>query len=198
MRGTNCSGRPGTTSTCPWRITTGPSWPPTVAARTGTPLWTPSLTSISRASNQPLTNPAAVWMPSIVEVSYVIRRSQSARSCTRVSIGAPASAALAASLLSRSPMGFEANGTSAGSRRDRVRELARSDAGKAAGMAAAQLVANAVALAFVVIFARILGDDGYGSLGSLLSLFLILYVPGQALQVAVAREVSARVAKGDP
>lgn len=65
-------------------------------------------------------------------------------------------------------------------------------------MAVAQLVANAVALAFVVVFARILGEDGYGSLGSLLSLFLILYVPGQALQVAVAREVSAQVAKGDP
>src|SRR5215207_6161556 len=95
-------------------------------------------------------------------------------------------------------MDFEANGTGAASRRDRVRELARSDAGKAAGMAVAQLVANTVSLAFVVVFARILGDDGYGSLGSLLSLFLILYVPGQALQVAVAREVSARVAKGDP
>jgi O-antigen/teichoic acid export membrane protein len=94
-------------------------------------------------------------------------------------------------------MAIEANGTS-GSRRDRVRELARSDTGKAAGMAVAQLVANAVALAFVVVFARILGDDGYGSLGSLLSLFLILYVPGQALQVAVAREVSAQVARGDP
>ena len=65
-------------------------------------------------------------------------------------------------------------------------------------MAAAQLVANTVALTFVVVFARVLGDDGYGALGSLLSLFLILYVPGQALQVAVAREVSARVAIGDP
>jgi O-antigen/teichoic acid export membrane protein len=95
-------------------------------------------------------------------------------------------------------MDFEANGTSPASRRHRVRELARSDTGKAAGMAAAQLVANGVALAFVVVFARVLGDDGYGSLGSLLSLFLILYVPGQALQVAVAREVSARVATGDP
>src|SRR5215211_4259421 len=90
-------------------------------------------------------------------------------------------------------MGYEANGTSNGSRRDRVRELARSDAGKAAGMAVAQLAANSVSLAFVVVFARILGDDGYGALGSLLSLFLILYVPGQALQVAVAREVSAGV-----
>src|SRR4051812_25570365 len=95
-------------------------------------------------------------------------------------------------------MRFEANGTSPASRRDRVREIVRSDTGKAAGMAAAQLVANGVALAFVVVFARVLGDDGYGALGSLLSLFLILYVPGQALQVAVAREVSARVAKGDP
>ncbi len=95
-------------------------------------------------------------------------------------------------------MAHEANGPNAGSRRDRARELARSDAGKAAGMAVAQLVANAVALAFVVVFARVLGDDGYGSLGSLLSLFLMLYVPRQALQVAVAREVSARVAKSDP
>src|SRR5215218_4783155 len=95
-------------------------------------------------------------------------------------------------------MGIEANGTVPGSRRDRVRELARPDAGKAAGMAVAQLAANSVSLAFVVVFARILGDDGYGALGSLLSLFLILYVPGQALQVAVAREVSARVARNDP
>jgi O-antigen/teichoic acid export membrane protein len=95
-------------------------------------------------------------------------------------------------------MGFEANGTSNGSRRDRVREIARSDTGKAAGMAVAQLMANSISLAFVVVFARILGDDGYGALGSLLSLFLILYVPGQALQVAVAREVSARVARHDP
>jgi O-antigen/teichoic acid export membrane protein len=94
-------------------------------------------------------------------------------------------------------MGFEANGTS-GSRGERVRELARSDTGKAAGIAMAQLAANVVSLAFVIVFARVLGDDGYGSLGSLLSLFLILYVPGQALQVAVAREVSARVARDDP
>lgn len=94
-------------------------------------------------------------------------------------------------------MAFEANGTYS-SRRDRVREMARSDTGKAAGMAVAQLVANAVALAFVVVFARILGDDGYGSLGALLSLFMILFVPGQALQVAVAREVSAQVVRGHP
>src|SRR3954452_924575 len=80
----------------------------------------------------------------------------------------------------------------------RIVTLAKSDTGKAAGMASAQIGANVVALLFVVVFARVLGDDGYGSLGSLLSAFLILYVPGQALQVAVAREVSARVATGDP
>jgi O-antigen/teichoic acid export membrane protein len=94
-------------------------------------------------------------------------------------------------------MASEANGTGA-SRRERALDLARSDTGRAAGIAVAQLGANVVALVFVVAFARILGDDGYGSLGSLLSLFLILYVPGQALQVAVAREVSARVARKDP
>jgi O-antigen/teichoic acid export membrane protein len=94
-------------------------------------------------------------------------------------------------------MASESNGTGA-SRRERAREIARSDTGKAAGMAIAQLAANVVSLVFVVAFARILGDDGYGSLGSLLSLFLILYVPGQALQVAVAREVAGRMAKGDP
>jgi O-antigen/teichoic acid export membrane protein len=82
--------------------------------------------------------------------------------------------------------------------KQRLVALARSDTGKAAGMASAQIGANVVALMFVVVFARILGDDGYGSLGSLLSAFLILYVPGQALQVAVAREVSARVARNDP
>jgi O-antigen/teichoic acid export membrane protein len=82
--------------------------------------------------------------------------------------------------------------------RERVATLAKSDTGKAAGMAGAQIGANVVSLLFVVLFARILGEDGYGSLGSLLSFFLILYVGGQALQVAVAREVSARVATGDP
>src|SRR3954452_2098665 len=80
----------------------------------------------------------------------------------------------------------------------RIITVAKSDTGKAAGMASAQIGANVVALLFVVVFARIVGDDGDGSLGSLLSAFLILYVPGQALEVAVAREVSARVARNDP
>src|SRR4051794_29383849 len=94
-------------------------------------------------------------------------------------------------------MGAASDGSTP-SLKQRLTAAARSDTGKAAGMAGAQIGANVVALLFVVVFARILGDDGYGSLGSLLSAFLILYVPGQALQVAVAREVSARIARGDP
>lgn len=70
------------------------------------------------------------------------------------------------------------------------RSLAGSDTGRAAGMAAAQITSNVIALAFTVIFARILGASGYGSLAVLVSAFIILMVPGSALQIAVAREVS--------
>ena len=61
-------------------------------------------------------------------------------------------------------------------------------------MAAAQITSNVIALAFTVIFARILGASGYGSLAVLVSAFIILMVPGSALQIAVAREVSRAVA----
>jgi glycosyltransferase involved in cell wall biosynthesis/O-antigen/teichoic acid export membrane protein len=68
--------------------------------------------------------------------------------------------------------------------------LAASETVKAVGLAAATLASNAVALLFTVLFARILGADGYGSLAALLSTFLILAVPGSAVQVAVARETA--------
>jgi O-antigen/teichoic acid export membrane protein len=68
--------------------------------------------------------------------------------------------------------------------------VAGSETVKAAGMAAATLAANAIALLFTVLFARILGAEDYGSLAALLSTFLILAVPGSALQVAVARETA--------
>jgi glycosyltransferase involved in cell wall biosynthesis/O-antigen/teichoic acid export membrane protein len=61
---------------------------------------------------------------------------------------------------------------------------------KAAGLAAATLASNAIALLFTVLFARLLGADGYGSLAALISTFLILAVPGSALQVVVARETA--------
>lgn len=77
-----------------------------------------------------------------------------------------------------------------------LRDVARSDTGRAAGLATAVIASNAIALAFTIVFARLLGADGYGSLAALLSAFIILMVPGSALQVAVAREVSTAVADG--
>jgi O-antigen/teichoic acid export membrane protein len=59
------------------------------------------------------------------------------------------------------------------------------------GLAVASMAANALALLFTVIFARLLGSDGYGSLAALVSALLVLSVPGTALQVAVARDVAA-------
>ncbi len=71
------------------------------------------------------------------------------------------------------------------------RSLGRTDTGRAAGLAAALLANNFVALVFTVVFARLLGASGYGSLGALVAAFTILLVPGSALQATVAREVSA-------
>ncbi len=68
--------------------------------------------------------------------------------------------------------------------------LRTSDTAKAAGLAAAALGANVLALAFTVVFARLLGASDYGSLAALLSTYLILSVPGSALQVAVGRETA--------
>jgi O-antigen/teichoic acid export membrane protein len=50
------------------------------------------------------------------------------------------------------------------------------------------MAANLVAVAITVVFTRLLGTDGYGSLAALLNLSVILFVPGSALQVAAARE----------
>jgi glycosyltransferase involved in cell wall biosynthesis/O-antigen/teichoic acid export membrane protein len=79
-----------------------------------------------------------------------------------------------------------------------LRAIASSDSVRAAGLAAAAMGANVIALLFTVVFARVLGSDGYGSLVALIAAFLVLAVPGQALQVAVAREVSREVDGHDP
>ena len=79
-----------------------------------------------------------------------------------------------------------------------VRSLAGSDTGRAAGMAVAVMAMNVAALAFTVIFARILGAADYGSLAALISALIILMVPGSALQIAAAREVSHAIADGEP
>ncbi|MEA2492779.1 MAG: hypothetical protein QOJ29_690 [Thermoleophilaceae bacterium] len=80
--------------------------------------------------------------------------------------------------------------------RELVIGLSRSDTGRAAGLAAAVMAANVIALAFTIVFARVLHSSGYGSLAALVSTFLILSVPGTALQVTVAREVSRAHADG--
>jgi glycosyltransferase involved in cell wall biosynthesis/O-antigen/teichoic acid export membrane protein len=86
-------------------------------------------------------------------------------------------------------------------RRRSLRELlggfSRSDTGRAAGLAAAVMAANFIALAYTIVFARVLHSSGYGSLAALVSFFLILSVPGSALQMTVAREVSQSVADGE-
>jgi O-antigen/teichoic acid export membrane protein len=69
---------------------------------------------------------------------------------------------------------------------------------RAAGLAAAVMGGNVMGLAFTVVFTHALGGSRYGSLAALLSTYIILMVPGAAVQVAVAREVSTGVASGDP
>jgi len=93
---------------------------------------------------------------------------------------------------------LERERTAAAERQPLLRSFAASDTGRAAGLASAVIATNVIALLFTVVFARVLGAEGYGSLAALLSAFIILMVPGSALQIAVAREVSRSVADGDP
>ena len=92
---------------------------------------------------------------------------------------------------------LEAEREASAEREPFMRALAASDTGRAAGLASAVIAANVIALIFTIIFARVLGA-GYGSLAALVSAFIILMVPGSALQIAVAREVSRAVGAGDP
>jgi O-antigen/teichoic acid export membrane protein len=78
------------------------------------------------------------------------------------------------------------------------RSAAASDTGRAAGLAVAVIASNVIGLAFTIVFARVLGASGYGSLAALVSAWIILMVPGSALQIAVAREVSRAAAAASP
>lgn len=77
-----------------------------------------------------------------------------------------------------------------------LQDLKRSDTGRAAGLAVAVIIANVLALVFTIVFARVLGASGYGSLAVLLSAYIIMMVPGSALQIAAARQVSHDLAVG--
>jgi O-antigen/teichoic acid export membrane protein len=72
--------------------------------------------------------------------------------------------------------------------RTRVGELRASGTAQAGVLAVATMAQQVMAVVFTVIFTRVLGTDGYGSLAALLNLTVILLVPGSALQVAAARE----------
>src|SRR3954467_7275826 len=80
----------------------------------------------------------------------------------------------------------------------RLRTLTGSDTGKAAELGIAAMIGNVVSLVFTLVFTRVLGQSGYGSLGALISTFLLLTVAGYALQTTVAREVSGALAAGGP
>jgi O-antigen/teichoic acid export membrane protein len=60
---------------------------------------------------------------------------------------------------------------------------------------AAAIVANYI---FLLAAGRFLGSDSYGSLAALLGLLAVILIPTQALQMAVSREMSHRIASGDP
>jgi O-antigen/teichoic acid export membrane protein len=75
--------------------------------------------------------------------------------------------------------------------------IIRPDTGKAAALGVASIAQNLLALLFTIVFARLLGASGYGSLAVLVSAYIILMVPGSALQIAVAREVGGDVGAGN-
>src|SRR5215207_778443 len=53
------------------------------------------------------------------------------------------------------------------------------------------------AYVFLLAAGRILGSEDYGSLAALLGLLAVVLIPAGALQMAVSREISRRVASGD-
>jgi O-antigen/teichoic acid export membrane protein len=73
--------------------------------------------------------------------------------------------------------------------REALPVLRESETIKAAALAAAYVVAIGLGLVFTIVAARILGDS-YGAFARITSFYLILTVPGLALQAAVAREVA--------
>ena len=71
--------------------------------------------------------------------------------------------------------------------------------GARSGALLAVATAASIVAAYVFLLAagRILGSEDYGSLAALLGLLAIVLIPAGALQMAVSREVSRRVATGD-
>jgi O-antigen/teichoic acid export membrane protein len=72
-----------------------------------------------------------------------------------------------------------------------------SGARSGAVLAASALVATALNYAFLLAAGRLLGSDDYGALAALLGLLTVVLLPTGAVQLAVSREVSRRIALGD-
>src|SRR4051794_8570971 len=72
--------------------------------------------------------------------------------------------------------------------RHRLDGMRGSETASAAGLAVATIAQQGMAVLYTVVFTRILGTDGYGSLAALINLTVILLVPGSALQVVAARQ----------
>src|SRR5213592_851712 len=53
------------------------------------------------------------------------------------------------------------------------------------------------AYVFLLAAGRILGSEDYGSLAALLGLLAVVLIPAGALQMAVSREISRRIASAD-
>ncbi|MEX2049120.1 MAG: lipopolysaccharide biosynthesis protein [Gemmatimonadota bacterium] len=64
-------------------------------------------------------------------------------------------------------------------------------------IAAASMVAIGLNYIFLVVAARLLGSRDYGALAALLGLLTVVLLPAGAVQLAVSREVSRRLAVGD-
>jgi O-antigen/teichoic acid export membrane protein len=64
-------------------------------------------------------------------------------------------------------------------------------------LAAATAASIVAAYVFLLGAGRLLGSDDYGALAALLGLLAIIVIPAGALQMAISREVSRRLATGD-
>jgi O-antigen/teichoic acid export membrane protein len=64
-------------------------------------------------------------------------------------------------------------------------------------LAGSAFVATGLNYVFLLAAGRILGSDDYGALAALLGLLTVVLLPTGALQLAVSREVSRRIALGD-
>jgi O-antigen/teichoic acid export membrane protein len=80
---------------------------------------------------------------------------------------------------------------------ERIPQRSASGARSGVLLAGASGVSIVAAYVFLLAAGRILGSEDYGSLAALLGLLAVVLIPAGALQMAVSREISRRVASGD-